>query len=92
MVGAHHHEDVRVEVAHDRLISVDGVGVSLVEATLSGAEVRMQQPHSPVGAVEAPRPPVGNVVGEQLGMKLLDDPDVARSLWRQLLNGKSMSR
>lgn len=42
VVGAHHHENVRVEVAHDRLIPVDRVGVPLVETALLGAEVRMQ--------------------------------------------------
>jgi len=54
-----------------------GIGVALGEALLLAAGEGLQQQQPAVGAVEVPRPAVGQVIVEGVGLILLEDPDVA---------------
>jgi hypothetical protein len=80
VVGAQHQEGIRVELADQRAVAVDGVGVALGEPALLLLAVLVleggEHLEAAVGAVEVPGAAVGQVLVDRVQLVLLDDPDV----------------
>ncbi len=75
-VGAHHHDELRAELADQLGVAPQAVGGALCPALPPGALVGRQDQQAAGGPVEIPGPAVGEMVVERGRLVLLGDPDV----------------